>query len=94
MNSINVYIDGKTVFLAGATGLVGSGILTRILSQYPNARVRAAYMNTEPFIKDERLEYIKVDLRNAEEVRNAVRGAACATMAAAYTAGNIRYHCR
>lgn len=83
-----VSIDGKRVFLAGATGLVGTHVLTHILEHHPTARIRAGHgRHTPPFIQDERIEYAAVDLTSAEACRQAVRGCDCAVMAAHANAG-------
>lgn len=81
-----MYLDNKTIFLAGATGSVGSGILEYTLSNYPKTNIRATYMQTEPFIKDKRIEYIKGDLISSEDCRKMVKGCDCAIMAASRSA--------
>lgn len=88
MTTKNLYIDGKTVFLAGATGSVGSAILRYILDNFPTARIKAAYRNREPFLKHERVEYVKADLRVLEDCRRAAGGCDCALMAASHSAGS------
>lgn len=81
-------LDGKTVFLAGATGLVGTAILQRLLESEPGARIRASYRSEgAPRIRDARIEYVSGDLRSLDECRTMVRGCDCAVMAAAYTGG-------
>ncbi len=52
------------IFLAGSTGMVGTGILKHILKTYPSKRVKALYHDRKPFIKDKRIEYIRGDLEN------------------------------
>lgn len=81
-------LDNKKIFLAGATGSVGSAVLQHIVDNYPNTTVRASYRQREPFIKNERVEYVKADLRSLAGCRNAVRGCDCAVMAASYSAGS------
>ena len=83
-----MYLDNRSVFLAGGTGLVGSGIASYILKRHPEARIRAAYYkDTRPFIKDRRIEYVSCDLRERDGCRRAVKGCDCAIMAAAFTGG-------
>ena len=85
-----MYLNGKTVFLAGSTGLAGTGILKYILDNHPAARVRAAYYkHTKPFIEHERLEYIFGDLKSGDDCRRMVEGCDCVIMAAASTAGAL-----
>ena len=83
----NAYIDNKTVFLAGATGAAGSAILRYILDNFPNTRIQAACRNREPFLKHERLAYMKADLRVLEDCRRASRGCDCALLAASHSPG-------
>ena len=80
-------LDGKRIFLAGATGLAGSAILRKILEAQPGAMVRAVYMDTPPFLTEPRVEYVRGDLRVAEDCRELARGCDCAIMAAASTSG-------
>ena len=83
-----MYLTNKKVFLAGATGLIGTGILRYLLHHYPGLTIRASYyQHVEPFIKDARIEYVRADLRSIDEARVACRGCDCAVMSAALTAG-------
>ncbi len=82
-----MYLDNKLVFMAGATGLVGSSVLNRILADYPNTRVRAVVSSTAPFIQHQRVEYVQGDLRSAADCMHLVRGCDCAVMAAAAGTG-------
>ncbi|MEW6557330.1 MAG: NAD(P)-dependent oxidoreductase [Elusimicrobiota bacterium] len=83
-----MYLNNKLVFLAGATGSVGSAILEHLLNNYPSTKIRASYRVTEPFIKDKRIEYVKVDLREKEECRKIAKGCDCAIMAASHSGGS------
>ncbi len=80
-------LDGKRVFVAGATGLAGSAILRCLLERAPGIRIRAACNNTVPFLLDERIEYIQLDLTSPEACRNALADCDAAVMAAARTSG-------
>lgn len=82
-----MYLENKEIFLAGATGGVGAGILKHLLQNYPNIKVKAAYLHTKPYIKDKRIKYIKADLRLQKDCRLASKGCDCAIMAAANTSG-------
>lgn len=82
------YLDNKSVFLAGATGLVGSGVIQYILNHYPMTQIHAAYYrHTRPFIRDKRIKYLFADLRSEKDCIRAVKGCDCAIMAAANTSG-------
>ena len=74
---------GANVFLAGATGLVGSAILRALLESDPKRRVRAAYHAREPLFRDPRVDYVRADLTLVADCRRAVEGCDSAIMAAA-----------
>jgi GDP-L-fucose synthase len=80
-------LNGKTVFLAGATGLAGSAIIERLVSEYPKASVRAVCNKTPPFIEHEQVEYAEGDLRSKQVCRELATGCDCAVMGAAKTGG-------
>lgn len=80
-------LNGKTVFLAGATGLAGSAIIGRLVGEYPKVRVRAVYHETRPFIEHEQVEYVQGDLRSGQVCRELAAGCDCAVMGAANTGG-------
>lgn len=82
------YLNSNLVFLAGATGSVGSAIAEYILKNHTAVRIRASYRNTEPFIKHDRIEYVKGDLRRSEDCRKMVKGCDCAIMAASHSGGS------
>jgi len=83
-----MFIDGKRVFLAGATGMVGSGIMNYLLGNFPSVQIHAAYYkNTRPFIRDKRVKYIYGDLRSKKDCQKVAKGCDCAVMAAANTSG-------
>jgi len=82
-----MYLKDKKIFLAGATGGVGAGILQHLLRNYPDTRIKAAYSKTRPYIKDKKVEYVKADLRLQRDCRRASFGCDCAIMTAANTSG-------
>jgi nucleoside-diphosphate-sugar epimerase len=78
-----MYLDNKLVFLAGATGLVGSNVMNYTLQHHPATRIRACYhRHTPPFIHHERVEYVYADLKSPQDCHKAVQGCDCAIMAA------------
>lgn len=81
-------LNDKTIFLAGSTGLAGSSIANNILNSYPKAVVRGAYFHTQPFLEHEGMNYVKGDLRSADDCREMVKGCDYAVMAAANTGGS------
>lgn len=87
-DQIKMFLHNKKVFLAGATGLVGSSILQHLVEHYPATTIRAScYTDIEPFIHHERVEYVSGDLKSLGDCRKMARGCDCAIMAAAYTGG-------
>jgi nucleoside-diphosphate-sugar epimerase len=69
--------------------MVGSAIAHYILCHHRSVGIRASYLRTEPFIKNPRIEYVRVDLRSQDECRRAVRGCDYAILAAASSAGAV-----
>jgi len=86
-----MYINNKLIFLAGATGTVGSNIAEYILDNYPTARIRGTYRQTKPFIKHERMEFVKGDLRKQEDCRRMVKGCDAVIMAASQSASSENF---
>lgn len=80
-------MNGKRVFVAGATGLAGSAILKCLLGQDSSVTILAACNQTVPFLHDERIEYVQVDLSSPEACRRVVADCDYAVMAAARTSG-------
>ena len=79
-----MYLGKQKIFLAGATGMIGSGIIEYLLENFPNTRIRAAYhKNTKAFIRNKRIEYVFCDLLSDKDCLRAASGCDCAVMAAA-----------
>jgi len=87
-----VALENKKIFLAGASGLVGTSILRYILDNYPSVRIKGTYLSTQPFLKDKRIEFVQADLRRKDDCRLAMRGCDMAIMAAANTGGARAAH--
>ena len=83
-----MYLDNKRVFLAGATGSVGTAILAHLIERYPAVRIRAAVHTTKPLFAQDRVEYVSGDLRSPETCRVMARGCDCAIMAASRSGGS------
>jgi GDP-L-fucose synthase len=78
----------KLIFIAGGAGLAGSSIIQAILRECPRTKIRASvYRHSKPWIKDQRVRYVRCDLSLPKDCRKAVRGCDAAVMAAAYTGG-------
>jgi len=60
------------ILVAGATGLIGSHLLLRLLNE--GAMVRATLHKKDPVILDPRIEYVRCDLTNGADCRRAVDG--------------------
>lgn len=73
------------VLVAGATGLIGSNLLLRLLDE--GAKVRATLHRKDPVIMDPRIEYIRCDLTNGADCRRAVNGMQHVHLCAANTSG-------
>ncbi len=81
-----MYLEHKKVFIAGATGMVGSNIIQYMLEHYPKVTIRASYHKTTPSIRHSRLEYVQGDLLSLDDCKAMVGDCHCAIMAAAKTA--------
>lgn len=73
------------VLVTGGAGFVGVNLIMRLLDL--GANVSATLHNKPPVVKDERVRYVKTDLRRPEDCATAVRGADYVFMCAANTSG-------
>jgi len=80
-----VSLKGVKVVVTGATGLVGSNLMARLLSE--GAAVRATVHRREPAVKDPRVEYLQCDLTRPEDCQRAVAGMQHVYLCAASTSG-------
>ena len=84
MNSLS----GKRIFVAGATGLAGSGIVRALLSTSFDMQIVASKRSSGGAIyEDMRLEYVDADLRSKSDCLRASKACDFAIMAAANTGG-------
>jgi len=83
-----MYIDGKTIFVAGAAGLAGSAVVQALLNASPTVRIRGGYRSSAGhFLDDNRLAYEQGDLRNADDCARLVQNCDAAVLTAATTGG-------
>jgi len=75
----------KRILVTGATGLIGSHLLERLLKE--GATLRATLHRREPVIKGPGVEYIQCDLTRAEDCRRAVEGMQYIFLCAANSSG-------
>lgn len=78
-------VKGKRVLVAGATGLIGSSLVTKLRAA--GAIVRATHFTRKPVNPDPSVEYLRTDLRLGEECRRAVRDMELVFLCAASTSG-------
>tara|TARA_R110000787_G_scaffold23762_2_gene67589 strand:- start:1877 stop:2866 length:990 start_codon:yes stop_codon:yes gene_type:complete len=84
-------LDEHKVFVAGATGMVGSAVVHALLDSSPTVAVKGTYRsNTGAFVDDDRVSYVQVDLRTREGCREAVSGCSLAVLSAANTGGAMQ----
>jgi len=73
------------VLVTGGSGFVGVNLLKRLLEL--GAEVTATVHRKDPVLKDERIRYVRCDLRRQEDCAKAVQGAEYVFMCAANTSG-------
>ena len=78
-------LRGAKVLVAGGTGFIGTNLALRLLSE--GSQVRATLHERSVAINNDDVEYVKADLRSAEECRRAVEGVDYVFMCAANTSG-------
>jgi GDP-L-fucose synthase len=78
-------LRGKKVLVTGATGLIGSNLIKRLLDE--GAQVRATLHSADPLIADPRIEYLRCDLTQAADCSRSVAGMQLVYLCAASTSG-------
>lgn len=73
------------VLVAGASGLIGSSLVARLLAE--GASVRATWHRKEPPQRDPRVELLQCDLTRPEDCKRAVAGVRHVHLCAASTSG-------
>ncbi|MFA6310342.1 MAG: NAD(P)-dependent oxidoreductase [Sterolibacterium sp.] len=77
--------ENAKVLVAGGSGFVGVNLIKRLLAL--GAQVTATLHNKDAVLKDERVRYVRGDLRLAEDCQKAVQGEDYVFMCAANTSG-------
>lgn len=74
-------IDGAKILVTGGCGLIGSSTIDQILADYAPAQIvildnltRGSLSNVSSALADERVKLVQGDIRNVNEVRNAMQG--------------------
>jgi GDP-L-fucose synthase len=78
-------LEGRPVLVTGASGLVGTHLVRRLLAE--GARVRATVHHRPPAVADPRIKYVRADLTLVDDCRRVVEGRQAVFMCAASTAG-------
>lgn len=80
-----MHFQNRKVLVTGPTGLVGSNLIKRLLSE--KAIVRATLHRREPVVVDDRIEYVRCDLTKGEDSKRVVEGMGYVFHCAAQTSG-------
>lgn len=78
-------LQGKKILVAGATGLIGSSLIERLLRE--GAHVRATVHRREPVIADPRIDYVRADLTHGADCGRCVESMQYVFLCAANTSG-------
>jgi len=73
------------ILVTGSAGLLGSHLIDQLKNS--NHLITGTYHSRRPLIDDNRINYVKVDLRKSEESRRIVKGADIVFLCAANTGG-------
>ena len=79
------FFKNKKILVAGATGFISTNMVIEFLKR--GAKIRGTIHSRAPFIKDESIEYLNVDLTLKADCLKAVEGMDYVIMCAANTAG-------
>ena len=81
----STFLEGQSILVTGATGLVGSNLVQRLLKE--GAKVRATLHQRPPVVADPWVEYVHADLTNAADCKRTAAGQRFVFMCAASTSG-------
>lgn len=79
------FFKNKKILVAGGAGFVGVNLINQLLNL--NANIRATLYQKPAVINNQKIEYVKVDLRNPNDCKKAAEGIDCVFMCAANTSG-------
>jgi GDP-L-fucose synthase len=79
------FYKGQPVLVTGATGLIGSNLIRRLLVE--GASIRATHHQGTPSVHHDALEYVPCDLTRGDDCRKAVAGVRYVFHCAAVTSG-------
>jgi GDP-L-fucose synthase len=80
-------LNNKTIFLAGATGMVGTNLCKYLIKHYPKVRIKAPLHLTQPVFEHRQIEYMPCNLLLVADCRNIVQGCDYAILAATLSGG-------
>lgn len=78
-------LRGKNVLVTGGAGFTGANLIKRLIAE--GACIRATIHEKDPVILDDRIEYVRCDLKRSEDCLRASKDMECAFLCAAVTAG-------
>jgi len=76
----------KTVLLCGATGFIGKNLLDHY-SNNPDYKIKAVYNNRSPYKNSKNVEWVKCDLRDQRQIKQAMKNVDIVMQFAATTTG-------
>ena len=80
-----MFFKNQNVLVTGGTGLIGSNLIERLLSE--GASVHATMHKREPVVVNDSIEYVKCDLTRGEDCKRVVEGMRYVFHCAANTSG-------
>lgn len=78
-------LQGKTVLVAGGSGLIGGGLVRRLARD--GVHVRATYLRHAPVVGERGVVHVRADLTQPDDCRRVVEGADVVFLCAASTSG-------
>ena len=78
-------LKGKNVLVTGGAGFTGANLINRLIAE--GACIRATIHETDPAILDDRIEYVRCDLKQSDDCLRVSKDMYYAFLCAAVTAG-------